>query len=174
MVVIGDRYSSNTGKLFDICKKKCPNTVLIETVNELDYTKVQNAKNIGVTAGASTPYSVIQEVKQTMAEQMENFEELLEQSLKTLNTGDVVTGVITSISQNEIHLDLGSKATGVITHDKLTDDPSAKLSELFKVGDVVKAKVIKTVYDSVNERYEKIHIGEAFANILNLPKRGMV
>ena len=78
-----------------------------------------------------------------MAEQMENFEELLEQSLKTLNTGDVVTGVITSISQNEIHLDLGSKATGVITHDKLTDDPSAKLSELFKVGDVVKAKVIK-------------------------------
>ena len=78
-----------------------------------------------------------------MAEQMENFEELLEQSLKTLNTGDVVTGVITSISQNEIHLDLGSKTTGVITHDKLTDDPSAKLSELFKVGDEVKAKVIK-------------------------------
>ena len=78
-----------------------------------------------------------------MAEQMENFEELLEKSLKTLNTGDVVTGVITSISQNEIHLDLGSKTTGVITHDKLTDDPSAKLSELFKVGDEVRAKVIK-------------------------------
>ena len=78
-----------------------------------------------------------------MAEQMENFEELLEKSLKTLNTGDVVTGVITSISQNEIHLDLGSKTTGVIVHEKLTDDPSAKLSELFKVGDEIKAKVIK-------------------------------
>ena len=74
---------------------------------------------------------------------MENFEELLEKSLKTLNTGDVVTGVITSISQNEIHLDLGSKTTGVIVHEKLTDDPSAKLSELFKVGDEIKAKVIK-------------------------------
>ena len=78
-----------------------------------------------------------------MAEQMENFADLLEESLKTLNTGEVVTGVITSISQNEIHLDLGAKTTGVIVHDKLTDDPSAKLSELFKVGDEIKAKVIK-------------------------------
>ena len=78
-----------------------------------------------------------------MNEQMENFAELLEQSLKTLNTGDIVEGVITSISQNEIHLDLGAKTTGVIVHDKATDDPQAKLDVLYKVGDVVKAKVIK-------------------------------
>ena len=78
-----------------------------------------------------------------MAEQMENFADLLEESLKTLNTGDVVTGVITSISQNEIHLDLGAKTTGVIVHEKLTEDSSAKLSDLFKVGDEIKAKVIK-------------------------------
>ena len=73
----------------------------------------------------------------------ENFEEMLDASMKTLNPGDVVVGVITSISQNEIHLDLGAKTTGVIVHEKLTDDPTAKLDELFKVGDEIKAKVIK-------------------------------
>ena len=73
----------------------------------------------------------------------QTFAELLETSFKTLNTGDIVEGVITSISQNEIHLDLGAKTTGVIVHDKATDDPAAKLDVLYKVGDVIKAKVIK-------------------------------
>ena len=49
---------------------------------------------------------------------------MLDASMKTLNPGDVVVGVITSISQNEIHLDLGAKTTGVIVHEKLTDDPN--------------------------------------------------
>ena len=78
-----------------------------------------------------------------MSEQTENFAELLEQTMKTLNPGDIVVGVVTSVSPNEITLDLGTKTTGVIVHDKLTDDPSAKLEEMFKIGDEVKAKVIK-------------------------------
>jgi len=143
VLVIGSAASSNTAKLVDVCRQYCPRTYLIENADGLSGLDLSDCQTVSITAGASTPFSVIQEVKEIMAEQMENFEELLEQSLKTLNTGDVVTGVITSISQNEIHLDLGSKTTGVITHDKLTDDPSAKLSELFKVGDEVKAKVIK-------------------------------
>ena len=73
----------------------------------------------------------------------ENFAELLEASIKTLNTGDIVEGVVIAVSNNEIHLDLGSKATGVLTHDKATSDPSAKLEDLYKIGDVVKAKVVK-------------------------------
>ena len=75
--------------------------------------------------------------------EQENFAELLESSFKTLNTGDIVEGVITSISANEIHLDLGTKTTGVIAHDKATSDPQAKLDELFKVGDTIRAKVVK-------------------------------
>ena len=51
MVVIGDRHSSNTGKLFDICKRQCENTVLIETAAELDLNKVSVAESIGVTSG---------------------------------------------------------------------------------------------------------------------------
>lgn len=143
MIVIGSKSSSNTLKLYEVCRAKCPRTYLVESAADLQTIDFSGSQTVSITAGASTPYSVIQEVEETMAEQMENFEELLEKSLKTLNTGDVVTGVITSISQNEIHLDLGSKTTGVIVHEKLTDDPSAKLSELFKVGDEIKAKVIK-------------------------------
>ncbi len=75
--------------------------------------------------------------------EQENFAELLESTFKTLNTGEIVEGVITSISANEITVDLGTKTTGVITHDKATSDPQAKLDELFKVGDTIKAKVVK-------------------------------
>lgn len=143
MLVIGSHASSNTSKLYEVCSERCARTFQIENASALSSIDFSQAEHISITAGASTPFSVIQEVKQNMAELMENFEELLEQSLKTLNTGDVVTGVITSISQNEIHLDLGAKTTGVIVHEKLTDDPSAKLADLFKVGDEITAKVIK-------------------------------
>ena len=91
MVVIGDRHSSNTGKLFDICQRRCPNTVLIETAAELDIEQVRRAERIGVTAGASTPARIIKEVLDTMSEEIksgettnleESFEELLEESLR--------------------------------------------------------------------------------------------
>ena len=99
MVVIGDRHSSNTAKLFDICKRRCGNTVLIETAAELDMNQVRAAENIGVTAGASTPAKIIKEVLDTMSEEIksgettnleESFEELLEESLKNLNTNERV------------------------------------------------------------------------------------
>ena len=144
MIVIGSKSSSNTEKLRQICSEHCSDTYLIENAADLRNVKIPKGKIISVTAGASTPLSVIQEVEKTMKEQItENFEEMLDASMKTLNPGDVVVGVITSISQNEIHLDLGAKTTGVIVHEKLTDDSSAKLDELFKVGDEIKAKVIK-------------------------------
>lgn len=144
IIVIGSRGSSNTAKLYEICKKRCHETYLCENADSIGDLVIPRCCNtISITAGASTPFSVIQEVKQTMSEQMENFAELLEQTMKTLNPGDIVVGVVTSVSQNEITLDLGTKTTGVIVHDKLTDDPSAKLDEMFKIGDEVWAKVIK-------------------------------
>lgn len=145
MIVIGSKSSSNTAKLYEICSEVCAETYLIENAEALKSVgKIPSGKIISVTAGASTPLSVIQEVEHTMNEQItENFAEMLDASMKTLNPGDVVVGVITSISQNEIHVDLGAKTTGVIVHEKLTDDSSAKLDELFKIGDEIKAKVIK-------------------------------
>lgn len=87
-------------------------------------------KTVSITAGASTPYSVIREVERNMSETTENFAQMLEESLKTLNTGDVVCGTVSAISPNEIHLDLGAKTTGVISRDQITDDQSAKLEDI--------------------------------------------
>jgi len=142
MIVIGSRDSSNSRKLCDISREHCREVYFISDTSECPKIECDKLK-LSITAGASTPFSLIQEVYKTMNEQNENFAELLESSFKTLNTGEIVEGVITSISQNEIHLDLGAKTTGVITHDKATDDPQAKLNQLYKVGDVIKAKVIK-------------------------------
>ena len=73
----------------------------------------------------------------------EDFAGMLEESLKTLNTGETVTGVITSISAGELHVDLGAKVTGIIAYDEITDDTSVKLAECFKVGDEIEAMVVK-------------------------------
>ncbi len=144
VVVIGSEESSNSRKLFEVTSEVCPTVYFLEDAHGVkDISLPQNSK-VSITAGASTPDSVIQEVCKKMNEHMtENFAELLEASMKTLNTGDVVEGIVTSVSTGEIHLDLGTKTTGVISYDKATTDPQAKLEDLFHIGDVVKAKVIK-------------------------------
>ncbi len=143
MIVIGSPTSSNSRKLRDISEQYCETVYFIGDTAECAGISLCQNNKVSITAGASTPIRLIQEGYKTMNEQIENFAELLETSFKTLNTGDIVEGVITSISQNEIHLDLGAKTTGIITHDKATDDPQAKLDVLYKVGDTIKAKVIK-------------------------------
>ena len=74
---------------------------------------------------------------------VENFEEMLESSLKTLNTGDTVTGYVTNVTDAELQLDVGAKVTGIIKAEQISDDASFKLSENFKIGDEVEAFVIR-------------------------------
>lgn len=62
MVVIGGRHSSNTQKLYDICKDECENTYYVQTVDDLDLHELKLVKSIGITAGASTPKNIIEEV----------------------------------------------------------------------------------------------------------------
>ena len=143
MIVIGGRESSNTKKLFEIASKRCPRCVLIECAAELDRDFFSGCLHIGITAGASTPRGIIEEVYKTMNTEAENFEQLLDSSFKTLNTGDTVVGTVMSVSNNEIRLDLGTKATGVITYDQITDEPGVDLNKLFKIGDEVEGFVIK-------------------------------
>ncbi len=141
MIVIGGRESSNTHKLFEIARSHCVNCQLVEQTAEIDRGAFADCSSIGITAGASTPSGIIEEVYKTMAE-FENFEELLEASLKTLNTGDIVSGTVMSISNNEIRLDLGAKATGVLPYEQITDEPGVDLNTMFKVGDSVEVFVI--------------------------------
>ena len=149
MIVVGGKGSSNTAKLVQVCEKNCAKTFWVQTSYDIPLNKIGHAKNIGITAGASTPDSLIQEVKGTMSEIMENqiekedFGKMLDEmeSVK-LYTGATVTGTVMAISENEIRLDLGTKVTGIITRDQITDSNEVKLQELFQIGDQVEASVI--------------------------------
>lgn len=141
MIIIGGRDSSNTHKLYDLCRAVCPETVWIESVTELKTDFPNSAKSAAITAGASTPDGIITEVLKAM--ENENFETMLEESLTTLHTGETVTGTVCAVNAGEIYLDLGAKCTGVIAKDQITDDVSVKLADMFKVGDTVDAFVIR-------------------------------
>ncbi len=152
MIVIGDRHSSNTGKLFDLCKRKCQNTFLIETVNELDINAVMSADSIGVTAGASTPARIIKEVLDKMSEVKssvenvteESFEAMLEESLKNLNTNERVKGIVVSIDPTAVYVDVGRKQTGYIPADELSNDTTLSPEDVVKVGDEIELLIMKT------------------------------
>ncbi len=143
IIVIGGRESSNTAKLYEICRTYCAQAVWIASAAELDPAACATAQHIGIVAGASTPSGEIQEVYKTMSEMKENFEELLESQCLTLNTGDVVTGTVTHVSDAELQLDVGAGVTGYIKADQISNDPTFKLTENFKNGDQVKAFVIR-------------------------------
>ena len=149
MVVVGDPKSANTKHLTDICRLYCPRVFQIENADALPRQALQGCFVAGLTAGASTPASIIKEVKKTMSEEkipgegMENFAEMFEQYTNTLNTGDKVTGVVTAITPTEVHVDLGCKQAGYIPVDQLTDDPSVKPEDVVKVGDEVELFVIR-------------------------------
>ena len=143
VVVIGGKESSNTAKLYEICQKNCRRTVWINCAAELDCSMLSDANNIGIVAGASTPSDQIQEVYKTMSEMKENFEEMLESQCLTLNTGDVVTGTVTYVSDAELQLDLGTSVTGYIKADQVSNDPNFSLTENFRIGDPVEAFVIR-------------------------------
>ncbi|MBQ7660529.1 MAG: 4-hydroxy-3-methylbut-2-enyl diphosphate reductase, partial [Clostridia bacterium] len=142
MVVIGGKESSNTHKLFEIAAGVCPKTVCVENADAILPDFFFGCHKIGITAGASTPRGIIEEVFKTMSTE-QSFEELLDSSFKTLNTGDTVVGTVMSVSNTEIRLDLGAKATGVIAYDQITDEPNVDLTKMFKVGDEVEGFVIK-------------------------------
>jgi len=150
MVVVGDAKSSNTGRLAMICREQCQNVVLVDNASELNPEQFQGVAEVGITAGASTPAWIIKEVNKTMSEiinadavQEENFAELLEQSIKTLNTGDKVIGIVTAIGNTEIQVDLGTKHAGYIPYDEVSADPSVKPEDILHVGDEIEVFVVR-------------------------------
>ena len=149
MVVVGDPKSANTKHLTEICRAYCSRVFQIENADELSMAELAGCRVVGLTAGASTPASIIKEVNKTMSEEkiqgegMENFAEMFEQYTNTLNTGAKVTGVVTAITPTEVQVDLGCKQAGYIPVDQLTDDPTVKPEDVVKVGDEVELFVIR-------------------------------
>ena len=149
MVVVGDIHSSNTGRLAMICREHCDRVVMVDNAAELQSEFFSGVSDVGVTAGASTPAWIIKEVNKTMSEITkvetveESFEALLEQSIKTLNTGDKVTGIVTGIGTTEVQIDLGTKHAGYIPYDEVSADPSVKPEDILKVGDEIEVFVVR-------------------------------
>ena len=151
MVVVGDRRSANTRHLTEICRENCGKVIQIESADELSPEFFSGCRVAGLTAGASTPASIIMEVLTTMTEEIinntpetsESFEELLEKSFKTLNTGDKVTGIVTAIGTTEVQVDVGCKQAGYIPVSELSSDPDVKPEDVVKVGDEIEAYVVR-------------------------------
>ena len=151
MLVVGGKHSSNTVKLYEVCSRYCQ-TYHIENSDELSSLKLPCAGRIGITAGASTPAYIIKEVQTTMTENVNlnanqdediDFAEAIDQSFKKIHNGEKVKGVVMSVDNAEITVDLGIKQTGYVKLEDLTDDGSQKPSDIVSVGDEIELIVIK-------------------------------
>ena len=150
MVVVGDAKSSNTGRLAMICREHCGKVFLVDNADELNADDFRGVTAVGITAGASTPAWIIKEVNKTMNEitnvetvMEESFEALLEQSIKTLNTGDKVTGIVTGITNKDISVDLGTKHAGYIPYDEVSADPAVKPEDILSIGQEIEVFVVR-------------------------------
>ena len=146
MIVIGDPKSSNTKRLTQLCKSRCPLVIQIERGEQIPTEKFRHVNTLGITAGASTPEWIIKEVYNKMSEEImeieQSFAEMLEESFKTLNTGDKVTGTVVAITPTEVQVELGIKYPGYIAIDELSDDPSVKVEDIAKVGEEIECYVM--------------------------------
>jgi 4-hydroxy-3-methylbut-2-enyl diphosphate reductase len=163
MVVIGALHSANSRHLAEICSEHCRNVQFISGVGELNVAAFDGADTIGITAGASTPERIIKEVKQTMTDEIKteettaeqetkeekvpaeemSFDQMLEESIKTIYNGDTVTGIVAAITPTEISVDLGTKHSGYIPTDEFTDANDTPIDQLIKIGDTIEACVVR-------------------------------
>ncbi len=163
MVVVGGRHSSNTGKLFDVCRENCPKTYQIETASELEAQWFEPDSQVGVVAGASTPAAIIKEVIKTMSEILQpaeeqtevvetvqkSFEEMtdeeaFEASINSLNSDQKVQGVVLAVSESEIQVDIGRGLAGYVSAEEYSFDRNANMMEEVKVGDVLDLIIMRT------------------------------
>ncbi|MBP3600406.1 MAG: bifunctional 4-hydroxy-3-methylbut-2-enyl diphosphate reductase/30S ribosomal protein S1 [Clostridia bacterium] len=162
IIVVGGKHSSNTAKLYDVCKQNCERTYFVETADELGGIDFKNCNSVGVVAGASTPAGIIKEVIYTMSEnlqpveeQMEvkesvqkSFEEMtdeeaFEASLSSLTGDQKVCGTVIAVNPTEITVDIGRGVTGYVTAAEYSSNPDAKLMDEVKVDDKLNLIIMK-------------------------------
>ena len=145
MIVIGGRHSSNTQKLYDICREECKNTYYIQTLADLDNKTFGSIGNVGITAGASTPNNIIEEVHTHMSEQNEIFNlDTIDATMKNnVRNGAEVEGQVIDVKPDEIILNIGYKSDGSITRSEYSNQPNLDLTTVVNIGDTMPAKVLK-------------------------------
>ena len=144
IIVLGGKKSSNTKKLAEIAKLNCKNVFLIESINDIDLNIFKKFNKIGITAGASTPDSVIKEA----VSRMENFDkgemmEAIDNSFKRIRKGEVVTGEVLYITDSEVMVNLGYRSDGIISKDELAGGPDVNPQDLYEQGQEIEVYVLK-------------------------------
>ena len=181
MVVIGGHHSSNTQKLVKVAEKHTK-AVTVETAKELLPEWFEGVDTVAVTAGASTPSSIIEEVLNSMSEEIReemSFAEMFAESeanLKPVFAGKVVEGTVTSITPNEVQVDIGTKHTGFVKLSELTDDPAARAEDLVKVGDKLDL-VVEKVNDQEGVAYlsrKKLEARKGLEEVAKAAEEGTV
>ena len=169
MIVIGGKHSSNTRKLFELCKEQCPHTYLIEDADHLPLEEIRiclekGASTVGVTAGASTPNYIMPEVIGKMSENVNSFEELLNESFREVHSRDIVKGTVVQVGETEIVFDIGYKCDATMSKDEFggTDAP---LSEQVHEGDVMDVLVVKVGDSEVTLSRRRLLQNKAYADL---------
>jgi len=150
MIVLGGYNSSNTTKLYEICKKNCENTYHVEKVDSslLNMIGNENINKIGITAGASTPEYVIEEAISKMKKQNDISQEDMDlydkyfKDTSNISVGSILEGEVFKVNEKEAYLTIGTKTEAIVTAEEYSRDNETPLNQQIKVGDVIKAKVI--------------------------------
>lgn len=153
MLVVGGLNSANTQKLADLCRKTGVLTKHIEKAIDIKKAWFNGINVVGVTAGASTPDWIIEEVVRTMEEMKNNVEEQetqlqdqLEQDMTNygeVKPGEILTGKVVQINNDEVLVDVGGKSEGIIPANELSYRKVEDPNDFVKVGDDVKVLVLK-------------------------------
>jgi small subunit ribosomal protein S1 len=147
MIVVGGAESANTRKLASLCQASGTTTYHIEEAGELEPAWFQGVKAAGLTAGASTPDWIIEEVKSRMSEieELNGNEEGMKDAVevKAVRHGEIVTGTVVHVGQDEVMVDVGAKSEGVIPIRELSCCEVTSIQDIVKVGDQIEVYVLK-------------------------------
>ena len=153
MVVVECKNSANTRKLASLCHASGTRTYPIEEAGQLDPAWFQGVKVAGLTAGASTPDWIIEEVMRRMSEfeginsseEVNNIEEGMKEAVevKAVRHGDILTGTVVHVGMDEVMVDVGAKSEGIIPARELSCCEVTSLEDIVKVGDEIEVYVLK-------------------------------
>ena len=136
MIIVGDKQSSNSNKLYEVAKKYCDRSIIIERASDLNKRFLQdiinNSYKVGISAGASTPDWVMKEVILMIENRIEN----------DIKIGKLLSGKIESINDKEIILDVSEGLKAVLPITEVSDDEKDNFEDAFKVGNEIEGKII--------------------------------
>jgi len=138
MLVVGGKNSANTTRLAKLCHDAGNLVCHIETAKELAIENFSGVETVGITAGASTPDWLIEEVYQKMQE----FDQMLDSGVKKLEQGSIVKGKIVGIRKDEVFVDIGYKGEGSISLDELSYPVPENAAAVVNDGQIIDVYVL--------------------------------